>query len=425
MLDVRYLTRVPVGMLRYGLYVAEADRPWDEIPVTFQGFLIRSEEELEILREYCSFVYVEETRSRDDVYATLQTDIQGPAGGGKRTPDDTDLSAETGNERHPDKRRLLARLESAAASRSEAETFVQRTWEDARLGRTFNSRQARLIVEDIVSQVSSNASAAMWLTNLAKKDDYSTAHSINVCVIALAFGMYLGLRGRELQSIGLGALLHDIGKVKQPPEILTRQGPLTAEEWEAIKRHPDEGCDIVSTTGEVPDAVLDMIRMHHERIDGRGYPRGLQGDDIPERARIVALANHYDSLTSDRPYRQGRPTDEVLQALYNEDEHLFGAQLVQAFIHCIGIFPIGSLVELDNGALGVVVACSPENRLKPTVLLVRTPDGEFYEKRLLLNLAADPDPTGPSARHIRRVVNPAHYDIDVAGIVAFEFGVVF
>ncbi|MDN3518483.1 HD-GYP domain-containing protein [Aquisalimonas lutea] len=425
MLDVRYLTRVPVAMLRHDLYVAEADRPWDEIPVMFQGFLIRTDEELQVLRAYCSFVYVEEARSRDGVFATLQQDLRADGAGDNQSPGQQDIAAAIGRQRHPDKNRLRERLASAADSRTAAGAFLSSAWDDARLGRTVNSRQARAVVEDLVSQVSGNTSASLWLTNLARKDDYSTAHSINVCVLALAFGMEQGLRGRRLENLGLGALLHDIGKVDQPGERLTRTGSLNRAEWQAMQRHPDDGAEKVAATGNIPGEVLDIIRMHHERIDGTGYPRGLRGGEIPETVRLVGLVNRYDSLTSDRPYRQGRPADDVLQDLYNDSAATYGAELVQAFIHCIGIFPIGSLVELDNGALGVVVGSSPENRLKPTVLLVRTPDGDYYQKRLLVNLAADPEPTGPSSQHIRRVVNPARYDIDVAGIVAFEFGVDF
>lgn len=425
MLDVRYLTRVPVAMLRHDLYVAEADRPWDEIPVMFQGFLIRTDEELKVLRAYCSFVYVEEARSRDGVFATLQQDLRSGGVSDHQSPGQQDISAAIGRQRHPDKSRLRERLASAADSRSAAGVFLSSAWDDARLGRSLNSRQAGAVVDDLVSQVSGNTSASLWLTNLARKDDYSTAHSINVCVITLVFGMEQGLRGRRLENLGLGALLHDIGKVDQPNERLNRAGSLNRAEWQVMMRHADDGAEKVAAAGNIPGEVLDIIRMHHERIDGTGYPRGLRDEQVPETVRLVGLVNRYDSLTSDRPYRPGRPADEVLQELYNDSESAYGAELVQAFIHCIGIFPIGSLVELDNGALGVIVGSSPENRLKPTVLLVRTPSGDDYQKRLLVNLAADPEPAGPSSQHIKRVVNPARYGIDVAGIVAFEFGVDF
>jgi len=424
MTEVHYLTRVPVALLRHGLYVAEPDRPWNEVPVMFQGFVIDNDEDLRILREHCSFVYVEEARSRDPAYSDLQADLEGPETEGNADPGQTDISAAVGSVRHPDKGRFAKRVRAAAATRSEAIDFLHQSWEDARLGRTVRTQQARRVVENMTAQVSSNASASMWLTNLKKKDEYTSAHSVNVCVLTLAFGMYLGLRGTQLANLGLGALLHDVGKVNQPPEILRKQAPLNVQDWEIVRCHPDEGVEILRQNKDIPEEVLDIVRMHHERIDGKGFPRGLTGVEIPDHVRIVALVNLYDSLTTDRPYRAGRPADEVLQDLYNESERTLGAKLVQEFIHCVGIFPVGSLVELDNGALGVVVGSSPESRLRPTVLLVQTPDGQAYDKRLLLNLAAEPEVNGPTARHIRRVVNPAGYDVDVPAIVAFEFGLV-
>lgn len=422
MTEVRYLTKVPVGMLHQGLYVAELDRPWGEVPVTFQGFVIESDADLNILREHCDFVYVEEERSRDSAFENLQRALEPPGTEGNAAPGQTDISAAIGNVRHPRKEQFNERVRVAAAIRDEAVGFLEEIRRDARLGRALSSRQARRIVGEITRQVTTNASAAVWLTNISRRDEYTSAHSVNVCVLTLAFSMFLGIRGQQLESIALGALLHDVGKVNMPRGLLNKTSPLTANDWKTIHRHPEEGCELLSGSPGLPQEVFDIVRMHHERIDGSGFPEGLSGGQIPLHARIVGLVNLYDSLTTDRPYRAGRPADDVLQELYNESELTYGGKLVQEFIRCVGIFPVGSLVELDNGALGVVVGSAPETRLRPTVLLVQTPSGERYEKRLLVNLAADPEADGPEAKHIRRVVNPANYDIDVPAIVAFEFG---
>lgn len=424
MTKLRYLTRVPVGMLRYGLYVAELDRPWQEVPVKFQGFEIRSAEELDILRQHCDFVYVEDERSKAEAYAALEAEIRQPQTEGQAQPGEADISAVLGQERYPDKRRFAQRLQAAVTSRLRARAYLERLLQEARLGRSLDSEQARAVVEDLASQVSSNASAMMWLTHLKKKNETISTHSLNVGVLSLAFGMYLGLRGEHLHNVGIGALLHDIGKLNQPAELLAKTGSLSAAERELVSRHPQDGYELIRQSGGVPPEALDIIRMHHERLDGTGFPQGLHGGDIPLHARIVALVNRYDAFTTDRPERAARPADEVLQELYNDRGQSYGAALVQDFIHCVGIFPLGSLVELDNGALGIVMGSSPESRLKPTVLLVRTPEGQHYGKRLLLNLAAEPeDQEGRPARHIRRVVNPADYAVDVPATVAFEFGI--
>lgn len=429
MTEVKHLVAVSVQDLCHGLYVAEPDRPWTEVPLPFQGQVIASGEDLDVLQRHCEFVYVERERSEAaalDALDRARADRgAGDSGdwGGRETGEPPDITSALAGRGTPDRERFARAVQAAADDRSAAREVLDRALEDARLGRSIDTADAQEAVGQLAVEVSDNASASMWLTSLRDKDELATVHSINVCVLALAFGRFLGFPHERLQRLGMGALLHDVGKVRLPDSILHKADALTAAEWQQVKRHPDDGCDIVGASEGVPEEVLTLIRNHHERIGGQGYPRGLRGREIPIDARIIALTNAYDAHTSDRIYRIGRPPDEVLQAFYNEADHLFGPKLTQAFIRCVGIFPVGSLVELDNAALGIVVGSEPSARLAPTVLLVRTPDGEYYDKRVLLNLALD-RADGGSGRFVRRTLNPAHYDIDVAGIVAMEFGVV-
>jgi len=425
MTDRRYMTRVPVASLRKGLYVAETDRPWTEIPLMFQGFEIREDDELEVLRSHCQFVYVDTERSRAD--AVTQLSAQSASSGGGRAaesrPVGSGLEAAFGDQRHPDPKAFRELVREAYESRSHARDAMDDMVRRVRRGRNLDVDGTRHAVDDLVDAISGNASAALWLTNLKSKDEYTSIHSVNVCVLALAFGAHFGFGAAELQWLGVGALLHDIGKVRTPPELLERAGPLTPDEFEVIKRHAQDGYDIVSASGGVDRESLEIIRLHHERLDGTGYPFGLQGTAVPLHVRIVGLADAYDAMTSPRSYRDALPGDQVLQRLYNEAENQFGARPVQEFIRCVGIYPVGSLVELDNGAAGIVIGTRQDRRLQPTVLLVRTPDGDFYRKRVLINLAADDDAGDAGAgRQVRRVLDPGSEGIDVAGIVAIEFG---
>lgn len=418
----RYLVRVPVDMLRHGLYVAELDRPWEEVPVMFQGFEIQNDEELRILQQYCSYVYVEELRCRPSAYTALAVEFA--SAGGVLEAADPEAGAEPLIERYPSKHRFVQRARPALTDRDTAMAYVDRVFADVRLGRAPDWEEAKPLVRSIAAQVAQNSSAALWLTRLADADSQAAAHAFNVCVLATLFALYLSLPEEQVEHIGMGGLLHDIGKAKLPEALLRKPGPLSPEEWALVKRHPVEGVELVFEDRSLPREVREIILMHHERIDGKGYPWGLGPKNIPDHVRIVHLADTYDAMTSERSYRRAQPPDQVLQAMYNAREGTVGAELVQAFIHCLGIFPVGTVVELNNGALGVVIDSQLENRLKPTVLLVRTPDGEFYQKRLLLNLAAVPETAaGGSALYIRRAVNPALYDIDVPAIIAFEFGV--
>jgi len=426
---------VPVDQLVTGVYVAELDRPWIETPFLFQGFRIDSDAELETLRAHCAHVYVDTDRSDRDALSRMRAGVAarpgrssvestGTAGGGRagsRNITSSDATRAFGNARHPDAVQFGKALEAAHEVRSDARRVVDAAMRDVRLGKSVDATQARDLIQDLVTTVSGSASAALWLTNLKDRDEYTSIHCVNVCVLALAFGLYLGLDRNELVRLGLGALLHDVGKTRTPPDVLNKQGPLTSAEFEIIKRHAEDGYQIMAATGGLGEPSLAVIRHHHERRGGHGYPFGLEGDHVPLFARVTGLVDAYDAMTSDRVYHAGMSADRALKRLYDGGDREFGNDLAQAFIRCVGIFPVGSVVELDNGAIGVVVASRAEARLQPTVLLVRTPGGESYEKRVLLNLAGRDRRPG-AAHRIRRALEPAAAGVDVPAVVAGEFG---
>ncbi|MEX1082275.1 MAG: HD-GYP domain-containing protein [Halofilum sp. (in: g-proteobacteria)] len=408
------LVRIPTRLLRKGLYVERLDRPWTDLPVLFQGLEIRTDDELAMLQRHCRHVYVlPERTERDEDLVLSETAAEPPS----------DIAPTLGGERIPDFSTFAANVRAAARQRSEAARFFKDALEEASLGKFVHTRAARPVVEALAREIAVNGSAAMWLTSLHHKDELNATHSVNVCVIALTLATYLGQPSEQIEEIGIGALLHDIGKVKLPRRILTKPDPLTDDERRMVDMHPWLGRKLVAETKDMTSWVRDIIWMHHEALDGSGYPRGLSGDQIPTHVRLVAIANAYESLTSGRAHRQALRPDRALNQLYADASRTYGEDMFRALIRCVGIYPVGSLVELDNGALSVVIGSSPDARLRPTVLLLRTPDGIYYQKRVVLNLAVDADDEGRfQPRHVRRVVDPSEYDIDVGEIVAFEFG---
>ncbi len=430
----RHLRSVPVDQLCHGLYVAETDRPWTEIPLMFQGFTITSADEIDVLRAHCQHVFVDAARS---IPAALRA-LDDTAGSGKPVEDTNDATATaTGmrpetdtadafdHRRQPDTRRFQQLLQRARESHSDTRRFLEDLFAEIDTGEMPSVHDGRSVVADLLQTVSRNTGAAIWLANLDAKDAPTSVHSVNVCVLALAFGAHLGLDQQELEHIGLGALLHDTGKLFLPAAIREKSDALTDAEWNIVRQHPQDGYDILVDKGDFPREVLDIVRCHHERLDGSGYPAGLAGVQVPLHVRVVALANAYESMTSHRVYRSAMSADRALQALYDDAASRFGSRLVQEFIRCMGIYPAGSLVELDNGAVGVVLGSRPDARIQPTVLLVRAPGGAYYRKRVVLNLAAEAEAetdSGAPARRIRRALDPADEEIDVAGIIAIEFG---
>lgn len=420
---------VPVGSLCHGLYVAELDRPWLGTPFLFQGFTIKTDEELEQLREYCDSVRIDPARSDAEALAQATKGLaRSPAEAsalgieGGRGVSERDRVEAFGNKAFPSRAKFREMVRVAHDARLEARSAVDSAMEDVRLGHAVDVPSLRDAVGKMTQAVIGNASATLWLTALKNVSEYTAIHCINVCVVALAFGRHLGLPPRELRGIGLGALLHDVGKARTPSEILEKSGPLTEEEFEIIKRHPEDGYQMVAEAGNVAPSALEIIRLHHERISGRGYPFGLPAEEIPQHVRMVSIVDCYDAMTSKRSYSSARSPDTALKVLYEERGSDFDESLVSQFIRCIGIFPVGSVVQLDSGALGLVVASSANAHLRPTILMLRTPDGEPYEKRLLINLASEDEDLAPYGRRIARGVEPESTGIDIPSIVSQEFG---
>lgn len=432
---------VPVDLLCTGLYIVALDRPWIETPFLFQGFRVACEEELQVLREYCRLVYVDPRRSERQAIETLKVAAaQRKRRKAAETPDQSyavtprfSMPSKRALEKtagvlfddtiEPDRKRFGTQVRAAVVSRHQATQAVTEALRQARMGRAVDMVATGQAVERMAALVLADPSALLWLNQLKEHNDREARHAVNTCVLSLAFGVHLGMSNRELRRLGTGALLHDIGKARIPPELLDKAGPLTDHEAEVMRRHVEHGHDLLVNTGQVDRQVLEIVRLHHERWQGQGYPFGMLGETIPRHALIVGLVDSYDAMTSERPYRAAMTPEQALQELYSEAATHFGVDLVQSLIRCLGIFPVGSTVELDNGAHGLVVGSRPGGGLWPTVLLVRNPDGELYRKRLLINLMAEAQRTRDNkSRRVRRGVEPSAAGIDVAGIVGSEFG---
>jgi len=442
---------VDVEHLRRGMYVLHPDRPWLELPFAFQGFAIESDEEIRVFREHCKKVYIDPERSRPPEAQTrapaagdaapAASESPAPAAGapgragqepGSRRGDGRRPrpreALEEQDRRFPDAERFRREVKVAGEARTTARRFLDEAFSDAHKGVSINLSSARSTIAELMTRVTEKPTASLWLTSLNDHDDFTTSHSINTCVLVLLFCLRNQVDPGKLEAIGMGTLLHDVGKSALPRAILRRAGPLTDDEWCQVKRHPEVGYGMLGDSGRIGRGALNIVRLHHERLDGQGYPRGVGGSDLPNYVRLAALANRYQSRVSPRPYRRALTPDRTLQQLYNEAGAWYGEKTVRAFMHAIGIYPVGSVVELDNGALAVIVSSRPNSRLRPTVQLVRTPDGDPYEKLVLVNLAAqdervEREGSRRPARMIQRVRTASETGIDPAAIIADSFGI--
>jgi putative nucleotidyltransferase with HDIG domain len=403
--------KVNVSELVVGMYVAELDKPWENSSFLFQGFAIENDEDLTKLREECQFVFVEEEQStpaslkaapRPAAGPNVSTTITSRSGPGDSTP-------------------FHKEIRQVVQTQQLARTNINRVLDEARLGKTLDTKETKGAVTQMVSAVTANPNSMLWLANLRLKHERTASHCLNSAILCIAFGKHIGLSEVDLNMLGQGAMLHDIGKVRLAPGILDKAGALTESEMQIVRRHPIDGEAVLKLTRQLPDKVLEIVRHHHERIDGKGYPDGLVGDQVPLGARIVGMVDTYDSLTSETPYNMAKTPADALGVLRSEGADAFGKDMVQEFIRCLGIYPIGSLVQCNNGALAVVVSSTPASRLKPVIMVIRDERGKETRPRMLLSLATM-DPALAARWGLKGNVDPKAHNVDLAAVIAEETG---
>lgn len=358
------------------MFICEVDRPWAETPFLFQGFPLLSHGDIAAVREVCQFVYIDESR-RIQVTGKRTTGKLAPGGLNKvkRLP----LSEEVG------KAQQIYRKGSG---------LISGVFEDIQLGRGINTVACREFVRDCVNSMLRNESAMVWLTRIKSRDEYTSQHCLSVAVLAIGFGRHLGCNQDELEQLGLAGLLHDVGKIKVDQQILNKPGRLDADEFAVMKEHARLGYELLLGQRDLPASAVDVAHSHHERLDGSGYPRGLRDEQIPRRARIVSICDCYDAITSHRVYDSARPPKEAFKALMDGRNSQFDAKLVIRFIEWLGVFPLGSLVALHTGEVGVVLETHAKFRLRPRVVVIRDEAKQQCPPRYLDLAQVCTDPLG-------------------------------
>ena len=402
--------KIGVDQVKRGMYVAQLDRPWLNTSFLFQGFLVNTTDEINKLRETCHFVYIDEEKSKIKIAPKLKISL---------------LTNDVANRNSPRKAKhvyaqeaqslLETELRLARKLHDETRSYIKDVLEDVRLGRSINTNNAKQLVSALANSVVRNPSALLWLSHLKQRDEYTAIHSVNVCILALSFGRSLGLPKDELNKLGLGALLHDIGKMAVPLEILNKPGKLNEQEFLILKTHPMLGYDLLKSKNSLPEFLLEVVKHHHEREGGGGYPNGLYGHQLNQYTKIVTIVDVYDAITSDRVYHDAVTPFSALNNMYKWD---FDQELFNGFIKCLGIYPVGSLVELNTGEVGVVASSAERNRLRPTVLLILDKDKSPYDLPKMVNLSSAAWSHGAQHIEIKRVLDNQTYNIDVKKIIA-------
>lgn len=387
---------VSVGDLKLGMFVAEPDCPWLELPFALQGFVISRTEEIDVLRRKCRFVVVDRSKSVGDWYAEARREWDPPrkrvpapvittvAREKKvlhrpppRTPQEAELRTRRqrflaflhGLDDNDHGRELARELVHIEPSFDELSGALQHTVEMLEERGSVDVGYVREGLRDILGSLQRNADAVTWLLQLKRMDEYSFDHALEVSVNMMRLGSHIGWRKKYLLNLGLAGLLQDIGKTLLPPEVLAKTDPLTADERTIVHSHVANSLELLYEQAGLPTEVMVIVSRHHERWDGSGYPRGLRTDDIGLAAEIAGLVDSFCAMLKDKPYRPALGHQEALEELYALRGTQFNTVLMEQFVQCIGLYPVGTLVELDSGEVGVVIQQNQVQRSRPRVLL--------------------------------------------------------
>lgn len=362
--------KIHVSELCVGMYICKLDRDWVGSPFALQGLLVQTPEDIDVVSDFCEHVWIEAR----------------PASSSSPTAAATGKS-QTRN-RYINKVPLREEQENVLRTFRKARSVTKNLLDGIRLSQAIDTVEAKAIVTECVNSILRNPDALMWVAKIREANEYTAEHCLNVCILAIAFGRHLGLNEAELHNLGLCGLLHDVGKMKVPSEILDKPGPLTPQEMRIVMAHSVHGRNLLMAAKNMYRGAVDVAYSHHERLDGTGYPRQLPGRGISYYSRIIAIVDAYDAITADRCYAEAQTSTWAVKELYRERDTHFDKDLVLEFIKSVGLYPPGSIAELHSGHVGIVVETNHQYRHLPRVVLLLDGDKKPMPKPTSLDLAA-------------------------------------
>jgi len=431
--------KIGVSQLKIGMYVAQLDRPWLETPFLFQGFYIRDQDEIRDLQAYCNYVYILQEDIPGDPNSNLAARRRPPdsmpgeralragkrrfqlpfifrrreRGEEEKTPPPEPEPYTQPGEFYPETETVENELKTATAIHDDAVVTVHEVMSNLRVSDRLDVQRLEAAVTPMVNSILRNPAALSCLVRLQQKDDYLYHHSLASLVWATILGRHIGLNHEDLNVIALGALLLDVGKTRLPDELLHKTGKLDEKEMALVRKHVPLGLDILDETPDLDPRVKEMVAHHHERWDGSGYPEGLKGTQTPVFGRIAGIVDAYDAMITPRPYAQPMSSYEAFRKLRALADIEFQSELIDQFTQAIGVFPTGTLVELNTGQVGVVTKQNRVRRLRPEIMLIMSPEKTFMESFPVVDLNKESfNDEGRHSLWIERGLAPGSFGID-------------
>lgn len=373
------LRKIAVDQLRLGMHLQAFCGAWLDHPFWRTSFVLTDPNDIALILESpITEIWIDVARGRDldpGEAATQSTTAE-------EVPPIPSPALEKASFREEAKR--------AAKICAKGKEAVLSMFKEARMGKAIEAEAAAPLVEEISNSILRNPGALISLARLKTADDYTYMHSVAVCALMIALARKLGLDEQQTRDAGMAGLLHDLGKAMIPLVILNKPGKLTDDEFALVKTHPEEGYKLLLSGIGISEMARDVCLHHHEKVDGSGYPKGLKGDAISLYARMGAVCDVYDAITSNRPYKAGWCPAESIRRMAEWQGH-FDPTVFQAFVKSLGIYPVGSLVRLESGKLGVVVEQGEQSLLKPKVRVFFSTRSQAYIKPETVDLAHSPE----------------------------------
>ncbi|MGV8712794.1 MAG: HD-GYP domain-containing protein [Nitrosomonas sp.] len=397
------IKKIQAEQVRLGMYIHEINGNWLELPFWRTSFKLDNEKDLDkLLTCRCDEIWIDTSKGLDILGAEETVD----------SPTDPPVNPITEEAPRPVKKKvvpvsLAEELDSAKKIHTSAKTIVKTMFNDVRMGNAFEIEEATALVEEVNQSIERNPNALLSLVRLKNADEYTYLHSVAVCMLMVALAKQLHLSEDQIRQAGLAGLLHDVGKMAIPSGVLNKVDKLTDDEFNVIKQHPQCGWEILKSCYQVSDIALDVCLHHHERIDGRGYPDKISGEALTLFARMGAVCDVYDAISSDRCYKKAWGPAESIHKMASWQAGHFDETVFHAFVKTIGIYPNGSLLKLKSGRLGVVIEQSRKNLITPIIQV-------FFSTRANAHIPIEIVDLSKSTDSIENIEDPVKWRLDLS-----------